>query len=263
MNPIHHYTAQNRLAWNEVAQARQGKMYPPEFYAQGGYNFEPYELATLGDVRGLKVLHMPCASGEDTLSFAVLGASPTGVDISDAEIAIAKDKAARAGLGAVAQFVCADIFDLPAELHVGQFDLVYASAGVLCWLPDLAAWARVVAAALKPGGRFVLCETHPIFDALDVSQGRIEIGRSYFGREVPTREAGLGYLATGVDTREFYYQFTWPLGDVVTAVIGAGLRLESLKEFPYEDSAYHAHLSPEFRAALRQLPVEFHLVARK
>ena len=109
MASLAHYTNQNRRAWNEVAQARQGKMYPPEFYTNGGYNFEPHELETLGAVRGLTVLHMPCASGEDTLSFAVLGALPTGVDISDAAIEIARDKATRAGLAV--RFVCADIFD--------------------------------------------------------------------------------------------------------------------------------------------------------
>jgi SAM-dependent methyltransferase len=261
MAELVHYTGQNRRAWNEVAQARQGKMHPPDFYAHGGFNFEPHELETLGDVRGLEVLHMPCASGEDTLSFAVLGARPTGVDISDAEIAIAKDKAARAGLDV--RFVCADIFDLPPELQASTFDLVYASSGVLCWLPDINRWAGIVAAALKPGGRLILCEHHPFFETLDISKGRVEIGRCYFSRGTPSREEGLGYLACGVDTTEHFYVFTWPLGDIVTAVIHAGMRLERLKEFPYEDSAYHTHLPEEFRATLRQLPVEFHLIARK
>jgi len=261
METIYQYTAQNRRAWNEVAQARQRKMYPPEFYAKGGYNFEPNELETLGDVRGLSVLHMPCASGEDTLSFAVLGAVPTGVDISDAAIAIAKDKAARANVSA--EFVCADIFDLPATLQASRFDLVYASSGVICWLPDIDRWAKIVANALKPNGRFVLCETHPIFDSLDVSRGRIEIARNYFGRQVPTQEQGLGYLANHVDTTETYFQFVWPLGDIVTAIISAGMKIERLKEFPYTDSAYHAHLPQHFRAQLQSLPFEFHLSARK
>jgi SAM-dependent methyltransferase len=262
MDEIDHYTGQNRHAWNEIAQARQRKMYPPEFYANGDYNFEDHELATLGDVRGLEVLHMPCASGEDTLSFAVLGAQPTGVDISDAEIVIARDKAARAGLDV--RFVCADIFALPPDLQVGTFDLVYASAGALCWLPDIKRWAAIVAAALKPGGRLILCEHHPFFRALDVSNGRVDIGCDYFGRGMPVRDEGeLGHLAGGVEASEHYYTFNWPLGDVVTAVIEAGMRLERLREFPYEDSEYHTHLSEEFRATLRRLPVEFHLVARK
>lgn len=261
MDPIDRYTGQNRRAWNEIAQARQRKMYPPEFYANGGYNFEDRELATLGEVRGLEVLHMPCASGEDTLSFAVLGARPTGVDISDEAIVIAKDKAAHAGLDV--PFVCADVFALPSDLQAGTFDLVYASAGVLCWLPDIKRWASIVAAALKPGGRAILCEHHPFFDALDISDGRVDVGHDYFGRGTPTRDEGLGLLARGVETTEHYYTFNWPLGDVVTAVIESGMRLEGLKEFPYEDSEYHAHLSEEFRNSLRRLPVEFHLVARK
>lgn len=261
MNTADYYTKQNRRAWNEVAHARQAKMHPADFYARGGYNFEPHEVETLGDVRGLTVLHMPCASGEDTLSFAVLGAHPTGVDISDTAIEIGRNKAADAHLPA--RFVRADILNLPTDLLRASFDLVYASAGVLCWIPDISRWAQIVAASLKSGGRLVLCEHHPVFDILDVSQSRIEIVRNYFGRATPTQEEGLGYLACGVPTNEHYYLFTWPLGDVISAVIRAGMRIESLKEFPYEDSAYHSHLSQELRTSLRRLPIEFHLVARK
>lgn len=261
MNLPDDYTQQNRLTWNEVAQPRQAKMHPADFYAGGGYNFEAHEIETLGNVQGLAVLHMPCASGEDTLSLAVLGAQPTGVDISDAAIEIARNKAAAAGLEA--RFVHADILKLPADLQEGTFDLVYASSGVLCWIPSISGWAQSVAAALKPGGRLILCEHHPLFDVLDVSRGKLDISRSYFGCETPTQEEGLGYLACGAETAEHYYLFTWPLGEIVSAVINAGLCLESLKEFPYEGSDYHSHLAPELQAALQRLPVEFHLVACK
>jgi SAM-dependent methyltransferase len=183
------------------------------------------------------------------------------VDISDAEIEIARNKAARAGLDA--RFVGADMLDLPDDLQVGTFDLVFGSAGVLCWVPDLDRWAQTVAAALKPGGRFILCEHHPFYDSLKFTKGKVEIAKDYFGREKPSQEEGLGLLACGVDTTESYYTLLWPLGDVVNAVIRAGMRLQTLKEFPYQDSEYHAHLSEEFRSRLRKLPIEFHLVARK
>src|SRR5256885_3597890 len=106
----------------------------------------------IGKVRGKKLLHLQCHFGMDTLSLARMGARVTGVDFSEPAIAAAQDLAGELGLEA--RFVCSNVYDLTRVLHE-QFDVVLTSYGILCWLPDLAGWGRVVARFLRPGGTFV------------------------------------------------------------------------------------------------------------
>lgn len=197
MSAIQAYTQQTRRAWNEIAAVRfQNKGWPPpSFYAQGGTLLDEKVLAAAGAVHGKTLLHLQCATGEETLSWAVAGASATGVDISDLQIAIAKEQAAEAQLAV--QFVAADVYDLPPELQQGTFDLVYTGGGVLCWLPDIERWAQIVVAALRPGGRFILWEEHPIVACLWNVDGRLEITSDYFGRQRPEWGAGWGHFKGG------------------------------------------------------------------
>ncbi len=145
MPNTHDYTAQNRRAWNEIAELRHQKWPDAQFFAAGGSLLEDAVLAAAGDVQGLTLLHLQCATGEDTLSWAVAGARATGVDISDAQIALAQRKAADAGL---------DVRLVAADLQSANFGIVF-SGGALVWLPDIERWASVVAAALRPGGRLI------------------------------------------------------------------------------------------------------------
>ena len=113
---------------------------------------------------GVRVLHLQCHFGMDTLSWARLGASVTGVDYSEQAIRAAGELAAECGLEG--RFICCNLYDLPAHLD-GQFDIVYTSYGVLCWLPDLREWARIAASYVKPGGFFYIAEFHPFAYVFD------------------------------------------------------------------------------------------------
>src|SRR4051812_25407637 len=152
------YTEQNRRAWNEVAETRHALWPSADYYARGGCTLDNRVREAAGDVFAARTLHLQCATGEDTLSWAVAGAETTGVDISEVQIDLARRKAAQADLPV--RFVAADVYALPEDLRRGAFDLVYMGHGTLVWLPDLDAWARVVVSALRPGGRFVLFEEH-------------------------------------------------------------------------------------------------------
>lgn len=255
------FTGQNRRAWNEIAMPRRAKAPPPEFFADGKLTLDEDSLAAVGDVRGKRVLNLQCASGGDTLSFASLGAEAVGVDISDVAIGIARDIARSAGIEA--RFVAADVYNLPDELQQGDFDLVWSSTGIVCWLPDLDAWARTVASALRPGGRLVLEDHHPLIECLRYSDAGIDVVRDYFGRATPSSEADLGKLACGAPSNERHFLFAWPLGDVVTAVAGAGMRIQSLREFPTEQTPYYraAHSDVRVPQLVLRLPGFYRLVA--
>src|SRR6185369_9809350 len=109
--------------------------------------------------------HLQCHIGTDTVSLARLGADMTGLDFSPASLAQARRIARLAG--ADVRFVEAEVYDAPGALGPELFDLVYTGIGALCWLPDIARWARVVAGLLRPGGRLFIREGHPVLWALD------------------------------------------------------------------------------------------------
>ncbi len=223
---------------------RHQKWPDAQFFAAGGSLLEDAVLAAAGDVHGLTLLHLQCATGEDTLSWAVAGARATGVDISDAQIALAQRKAA-------------DVYALPADLQSATFDMVCTGGGALVWLPDIERWASVVAAALRPGGRLILYEEHPLASCLWIEDGKLVLESDYFGRSAAFYNTGWRHFAGGEAAQETKAEFQWPLGDVVTALARAGLRIERLEEFP----AKHGWRFGEHADQVRQLPGSFLLVA--
>ncbi|MGO8948495.1 MAG: class I SAM-dependent methyltransferase [Ktedonobacterales bacterium] len=253
---IAQYTESNRRAWNEIAHVRHATQPPAEFFAAGNSTLDPRELQAAGDVRGSRLLHLQCATGEDTLSWSVAGAEATGVDISEEQIKLAQRKAEAAWLSA--RFIAADVYALPAELQAGDFDIVYTSAGVLVWLPDLTRWAEAVAAALKPGGMFLLFEEHPIASCLWITEGKLHLESDYFGRGSPEWSTGWRHFQGGEEAKKTKVEFSWPLGDIVTALAQAGLRIERLEEFPAEQGWRFGEQIDE----IHRLPGRFLLSAR-
>ncbi|QNE19755.1 class I SAM-dependent methyltransferase [Kribbella qitaiheensis] len=221
-------TEANRTSWNQIAPQRPGD--PAEFFAGGGLALDDFEQELAGDVRGRRVLQLACSSGDQVLSWANLGANAVGVDISDVAIDVARRKAAEAGIEA--EFLQADMFELPVELR--EFDLIYFSAGAICWVPDLAQFAAIVADRLRPGGSVLMVDHHPVWEVLAV-RGDNEFGvvGDYFGRHTPrgeTDDAKRPLGARGAESPPPFSAFIWPVSDVVMAFIGAGLRLEAFSE---------------------------------
>lgn len=275
----------NRQAWNAATRAHNShKVDQAAFLRGGGSTLFPEELALLGDLRGKSLLHLQCNAGQDTLSLAARGARVTGVDISDEAIAFARQLATDSGLPG--QFERADIYDWFADAGAAgrRFERVFCSYGFLCWLSDLRAWARGIANVLAPGGRFVAVEFHPfamIFDydwtrKFDYSTGgKARDYPSGVGDYVAMSGEGLtpsGWVAGVADFRNPHpgHEWQWGIGDVVTALIEAGLTLETLREYHYSNGA---QLFERMRqgeggriyppAGEPQLPLMFGLSARR
>lgn len=233
------HTASNQRAWDEIATARarwrheQGMT--AEFFASGGVRLPEVARRALGELAGLHVLHLQCATGEESLSLANLGAEVTAVDISEAQIDIARQTATAAALPVT--FVAADVLDLPGYLRDGGFDLVYTATGVLPWLPDLTRWTRMVADALRADGRLVLLEEHPVAACLWADEQELRIEGDYFGRNRPYHDAGWAHFPGADDATETKAQFHWPLGDVVSNLVDAGLTVTRVEEFPVDEGS--------------------------
>jgi SAM-dependent methyltransferase len=241
---------QNRLSWNAVVGAHESHRGDLAGYLRGGGStLFPEERALLGGLEGKTLVHLQCNSGGDSLSLALLGAAVTGVDISDRAIWAARRLSSETGI--VAEFERADIYDWLEEAARAErgFDVVFSSYGIVCWLPDLEAWARGVATVLKPGGRFVLVEFHPAAEMFDErwnladaypSGGEPRYIQQGVGDYVGESGGGLTPAGFVEGKRDFEnphrcHLFRWGLGEVVTALAKAGLRIVTLKEYPYSN----------------------------
>lgn len=232
-----HHFADNRANWDDRAALHEASGYGIEQLVADP-QYISAEIAQdrgrLGDLSGADVIHLQCHLGTDTVGLARLGARRVvGVDLSPESLRRARDIAKRCA--ARIEYVEANVYDA-REAVTGSFDLVYTSIGVLCWLPDVEAWARVIASLLRPGGRFLIRDDHPMFMTIgdDVSDG-LRVEQPYFQRAEPLTwvdegsyieaPAGSAPLEHGTN-----HQWNHSLGQIVSALLHAGLVLDSLEE---------------------------------
>jgi SAM-dependent methyltransferase len=227
----------NNLLWDDwTAIHERSEFYDLEGFKRGGVRLRQYELDEIGDVTGLDLLHLQCHFGIDTLSWARLGARVTGADFSQAAIDLARRIADEIG-HPDAHFVRSDLYDLPKVLD-GDFDLVYTSHGVLGWLPEVRPWAEVVAHFVRPGGRFYIAEIHPVANAFEnegVQPGELRLTYPYWEHAAnPLVFKVQGSYADPTADVPDRTEYGWDhsLGEIVTALIDAGLVIRSLREYP-------------------------------
>jgi 2-polyprenyl-3-methyl-5-hydroxy-6-metoxy-1,4-benzoquinol methylase len=234
------YMAANRDLWDELTRVHETtSFYDLDGFRRGGVRLREFEIDDVGPVEGRSLLHLQCHFGIDTLSWARLGARVTGADFSPKAVDLATRLAAELGLDA--RFVCSNVYDLPDGLE-GEFDVVYTSRGVLGWLPDVDAWARVAAHFVKPGGVFYIHEIHPVAQVWqdeDVVPGDLRLHYPYFTTPEPFEFESQGSYADPSAHLEVTKEYGWnhSMAEIVSALASAGLRIDLLREFPYTEWA--------------------------
>ncbi|MFD9032584.1 class I SAM-dependent methyltransferase [Streptomyces sp. NPDC059567] len=223
----------NRARWDErVPIHAASEYYDLDAFRAGKEALRDFELAEVGDVTGRSLLHLQCHIGLDTLSWARHGASHVvGLDFSEPAVETARSLAADLGLSADrAAFVAADAYDAAEAVPDSSYDIVYTGTGALNWLPDIERWAETAASLVAPGGFLYVAEFHPITDSLDDETGS-RIVNDYFVRE-PWVDSSSGTYADMEAATVHNRSVEWvhPVGEVVTAVAKAGLRIEFLHE---------------------------------
>lgn len=225
----------NRINWD----ARTPIHVRSGFYGLDGsrpaeYWFADFEWSDLGPLSGVDVLQPQCHVGAETIAFARRGARTVGLDISGESIAAARRVAADAGVEI--EYVRSDVYDAVDALGGRTFDLVYTSKGAIFYLPDLPAWAEVVAALLRPGGAAYVVDFHPLLVSLgpvpppDGSEDLV-LRYDYLGRGPVERDATYTYTdGPALTAGRVAYEWLHGLGDVINAMLGAGLRIERVRE---------------------------------
>jgi SAM-dependent methyltransferase len=262
----------NRAHWDSLAAVHPGTPYYDEDALVGGADsLSEAEAAgvreAVGAVAGLDVVHLQCHIGFDTISLARRGARVVGVDFSRASLERARALARRCGQDI--DFVEGDTTALPQALHA-RFDLAYATMGVTCWIDDMAAWMSSAAAVLRPGGRLLLVDMHPLstmfasVDPLLLDFPYADDGGRTFDEDGSYADPDASVAATET------VQYAHSLGEITTAAIGAGLRVERLEEHMDADFDPRGDLltrEDDGRYRLRldgeALPVLYTLIARR
>jgi SAM-dependent methyltransferase len=190
-----------------------------------------FDQPLLGDIAGVRGLHLQCHIGTDTLSLARLGAQMTGLDFSPA--ALERARALATETGARIEYVQADAYDAVEVLGRERFDLLYTGIGAICWLPEIDRWAEVVTQLLARGGRLFMREGHPmLWSIADASTDKLLVEHPYFEHEEPFVYSESGtYVQTDAvfETSETH---TWnhALGEIVTALLTRGMRVTGFVE---------------------------------
>ena len=197
-----------------------------------------------------------CVTSAWTLSWAGRGARVTGVDFSAEALAIARQLGEQVGVEA--QFVHSDVLQAAEKLD-STFDIVFLSKGVMMWIQDLSAWAGVCARLLKPGGIFYLLDYHPLANALTQTADGLALHRSYFHDPEPAVIVADGSYAVpdAVLEHKESREWTHTLGDIVTALVGAGIRIEFLHEFPATSAGRMPIPQLDRGAARHELPAMY------
>lgn len=260
-----HYIETNKKAWNAKTPFHVDSVfYNHSEFLNGKNSLNAIELNILGDVTGKKMLHLQCHFGQDTLSLARLGADVTGVDFSDVAIDMAKKTTLELKLNA--KFICCNLYDLPEFLNE-EFDIVYTSYGTISWLPDLDRWAQIVCRFLKPGGRFVFVEFHPVVWMFSNDLTKIEYN---YNKEEPIIEIEKGTYADAdapIETETISWNHS--LSEVISSLLQKQLHLDFFKEYNYSPYNVFADMEEvsqgkfQVKAFGDKVPLVYALVAHK
>ncbi|MDH1882949.1 MULTISPECIES: class I SAM-dependent methyltransferase [Empedobacter] len=229
MTPETNYIEINKQSWNNRTEAHlKSDFYNLEEFIKGATSLNSIELDLLGDIKGKSILHLQCHFGQDTISLNRLGANVIGIDLSDKAIESARKIAI--DTNSTAEFICCDLYDIENHLNK-QFDIIFTSYGTITWLPDLDQWGKLISKFLKPNGKFVFAEFHPVVWMFDDNFDKI--GYNYFNVESIIETENGTYADRNADISQSYVTWNHSMSEVITSLIDNGMELKQFQEYDY------------------------------
>lgn len=223
------YRKVNQETWNHKTEIHvTSDFYDNEAFLKGKSTLNSIELELLGDLKDKKILHLQCHFGQDTMTFSRMGAKATGIDLSDKAIEKAREFTSNLGLDTT--FICCDIYDAP-NYSDEKFDIVFTSYGTIGWLPDLDKWAKVVSHFLKPNGKFVMADFHPVVWMFD--NDFKEVFYNYFNVEPIIEEENGTYADKNAPLETKTITWNHPISEILNALISNDLEIKTFNEYDY------------------------------
>jgi len=262
---MENYLEINRKSWNaKVEPHLKSDFYFVDEFLKGRSSLNSIELELLGDIKNKKILHLQCHFGQDSISLSRLGAEVTGIDLSDKAIDTAKELARKCETKT--RFIGTDLYNLPNVLNE-KFDIVFTSYGTIGWLPDLDRWAKVISHFLKPDGKFVMAEFHPVVWMFDDDFDGVKY--NYFN-EKPIVETYEGtYADPSANIVQKYVMWNHSLAEVLQSLIDNNLKIDQFKEFDWSPYPCFRHVQEFEKGKWRismfgnKLPLVFAIGAQK
>ena len=259
------YLEINKHSWNNRTDTHlKSDFYNLKNFMKGETSLNPFELEILGDVKGKSILHLQCHFGQDTISLNRLGAEVIGVDLSDKAIMNAQEIAKETNSDA--QFICCDLYDLENHLDK-QFDIVFTSYGTITWLPDLDKWGKLISKFLKPKGKFIFVEFHPVVWMFDENFEKINY--NYFNVEPIIETENGTYADKEANVSQSYVTWNHSMSEVISSLLSNSLELKQFQEYnhsPYNVFSNMEEFEPKkFRIKHigDKIPIIYSIVAEK
>lgn len=259
-----HITA-NKEHWDIVSPHHlTSSFYDQASFLEGRDTLQSIEVNLLGDIRDLHIAHLQCHFGQDSISLARRGAQVTGIDFSSSAIRIARDTAEQLDL--TVRFVESGIDDivLLSELE-SSFDIVFASYGIIGWHPKMTNWMKSAFYLLKPGGRLLLVDFHPVlwmwnkkFDSIDYS---------YFNIEAFVEPLNGSYACENVPDHTII-TYNHSIADILQSTLNGGFAITGFHEYDYSpydcfESTVSVDGGFQIKGYENKLPMVFALEAQK
>jgi SAM-dependent methyltransferase len=244
---------QNRRAWNEVAPRHAAQNFERTRLNLGSSSayyidskFRPF-LEGVG-VEGKTVAQFNCNNGRELVSAVQLGFSKGyGFDFSTEFIHQARDLAA--GLDIDTEFVETDIYAIPTE-YKEIADVLFLTAGALCWMPSLPDYFAAAHRVLRRGGSLILFETHPFLEMFKpdrdlVGGDSLEFTYPYSMEEPVEWTSGLDYYSGEKYGKEILYWYHHTLSSIMQSVIDSGFVIREFSEFGDDDGVGYDELAKQ------------------
>lgn len=262
---MENYLEINKNSWNaKVDTHLKSDFYFVDEFLKGRTSLNSIELELLENINGKSILHLQCHFGQDSISLSRMGANVTGIDLSDKAIKAAKDLAQKAGTDT--HFICTDLYNLQNVLDQ-KFDIVFTSYGTIGWLPDLEKWAKIINHFLKPGGKFIMAEFHPVVWMFDDDFEGVKY--NYFNEKpiVETYEGTYADQSAGIVQE--YVMWNHSLAEVLQSLIQNDIQIKNFREFDWSPYPCFKHIEEFEKGKWRitkfgnKLPLIFALSAQK
>lgn len=223
------YLKTNQQLWDDKTKVHlNSDFYDVEAFKKGQSSLNPIELSLLGDIRGKRILHLQCHFGLDSMSLSRMGAKVTAIDLSG--MAIKQANNLKNNLGLDTKFIQSDVYSLNEKLD-DKFDIIFTSYGVLGWLPDMKKWAEVVKHFLKPNGKLILVEFHPVVWMFSYDYKNISYA---YSSAVPIIETTKGtYTDRKASIENKSISWNHGLAEVLQALLSKKLKIEDFQEYNY------------------------------